>query len=64
MIQVQGKGKGRAPYQVDYTVLSPKELEEGMRREISHVASALSLNVSWPCWMLVDPMFPPCERDR
>lgn len=46
MIQVSGKGKGKASYQVDYTPLSPKDLENEMRKEISHVAGALSLKVS------------------
>lgn len=41
-----GKGKGRAPYQVDYTPLSKEDLAAEMKKEINHVASALSLNVS------------------
>lgn len=45
MIQLSGKGKGKASYQVDYTPLSPKDLENEMKKEISHVAGALSLKV-------------------
>lgn len=45
MIQVSGKGKGKAAYQVDYMPLSPKDLEAEMKKEIEHVASALSVNV-------------------
>lgn len=44
MIQVTGKGKGKAAYQVDYTPLSPKDLEAEMKREIDHVAGTLSVN--------------------
>ena len=45
MIQVSGKGKGKAAYQVDFVPLSPKDLEAEMKKEIDHVASTLSVNV-------------------
>ncbi|CAD6568461.1 MAG: hypothetical protein CYPHOPRED_002569 [Cyphobasidiales sp. Tagirdzhanova-0007] len=38
-----GKGKG-ASYQVDYTALSKHDLAKEMKKEIDHVAGALSLN--------------------
>ena len=39
-----GKGK-RAAYQVEYSALSKHELAKEMKKEIDHVAGALSVNV-------------------
>jgi hypothetical protein len=49
-----GKGKGKAAYQVDYTPLSKRDLEAEMKKEISHVASALSLKVSLKVWLVAE----------
>lgn len=41
-----GNPGGKANYQVDYTAISKTDLQKEMAKEIGHVASALSLNVS------------------
>ena len=49
---VKGKGKATS-YNVDYSVLSRVDLAREMKKEIDHVASALSLKVrisSLDCW--------------
>jgi hypothetical protein len=44
------KGKGKASaYSVDYTPLSSEELLDEMKKEIGHVAGALSLKVRSSC---------------